>query len=178
MSQPKPWMSRTQKLLSSIALLAGVAFAIACGSGPQQPVPTQFSGYPMSEALKAVIQTHTDAGTDREKRVLLTTWFQDGDPQVARFMSIRPEGKCSTYQYVHQMEFRSASSKQLSPETVALILDATRELPPTQKPPLANMFIISFRNAAGVWDTRLYDRFSRPAALSTVIETTGAPIDP
>src|SRR4051794_6740956 len=121
MSYQKPWMSRTQKGIASIAVLIGVGFAIACGRGPQQPVPTQFGGYPMTEALNAVVQTHVDAGTDREKRVLLTTWFQDGDPRVARFMSLRPEGKCSTYQYVYQMEFRAASVKQLSPETVAAI---------------------------------------------------------
>ncbi|MDB5297464.1 MAG: hypothetical protein JWO31_3447 [Phycisphaerales bacterium] len=171
--------SRMKNGIAALAVaLAALTGGAGCGgSGPEHEVPAVFRDYPRSAALDEVIQTHVDAGTDREDRAVLTTWFQDGDPRVARFCSVRPSGKCSTYQYVYQTEFRAPASRQLTADTVRAIVDAARQLPPTQRPVLANMLIISYR-LNGLWQTRLYDRTNRPPAASTIFEVTGAPIVP
>ena len=163
--------------MAGLVLAVALGFVAACAGGPERPTPTVFADYPPSAAFDEVIQSHVDAGNDREQRMLLTTWFQDGDPRVARFCSVRPDGRCSTYQYVHQTEFRAPTARQLDPATMQVIQEAIHELPPSQKPPMANMLIVSFRED-GIWQTRLYDRMNRPAAVSTIIETTGAPIVP
>jgi hypothetical protein len=104
------WMSPREKWAARLALLAGLGFVAACATGPERPTPALYAGYERSPAFDEAIQTHVDAGTDREQRLLLTTWFQDGDPRVAQFCSVRPDGRCSTYQYVHQTEFRAPST--------------------------------------------------------------------
>lgn len=174
------WMSPRHRWLAALALMFGLATAIACGGGNKhQELPSQFAGYPSSEALSRVVETHIEAGTDtRYERALLTTWFLDGDPRVARFMSVTPAGKCSKYQYVHAAEYSGPPlPTQLSPRQMSTILDAVQHLPPGGKPPLENMVIVSFRKN-GVWETRLYDRTNRPPALSTIYETANAPIVP
>lgn len=180
MTSNQSWVSPVQKVLWSVAAVAGLAIVIACGGGSkQQAVPSQFASYPRSEALDRIIDTHVEAGTDsRYERILLTTWFLDGDPRVARFMSVTPAGKCSKYQYVHNAEYSGPPQPtQLSSERVSEILIAAANLPPSQQPRLENMVIVSFRKN-GIWETRLYDRMNRPPALSTIFETTGAPIIP
>ena len=178
MSYPQPWLSRAEKLLMGVLLIAGVGVMLACGGGPVGPVPAVLLGYPRSPALDEVIQTHIDAGSDsREERILLTTWFQDGDPRVARFSSLRPDGRCSTYQYVHKTEFRSPTKSQLDSTTLRGVTAVIATLPPSQKPDLANMVILSFRQN-GAWTTRVYDRLDRPAEVSTIFELTQSPIAP
>lgn len=174
------WMSPVQRWIAGVALVAGLATVLACGGGSKsKELPTQFAGYPASEALSRIVETHAEAGTDtRYERAVLTTWFLDGDPRVARFMSITPAGKCSKYQYVHAAEYSGPPQPtQLSPQAMSTILDALQHLPPSGKPPLENMVIVSFRKN-GVWETRLYDRMNRPPALSTLYETANAPIVP
>jgi len=180
MAYPHPWLTRTQKVLVMLALSAGLAMVVACGGGSrQQIVPSQFAPYPRSEALDLVIKEHVDAGTQSgEKRVLLTTWFLDGDPRVARFASVREDGECRRWQYVHQAEaLRPSPRAQLPAETLRLLHQSLAELPPGTQPPLENMIIVSWWNG-GVWETRLYDRLNRPSAVSTLFELTNAPIVP
>lgn len=176
----QPWMSPVQKFFASLAVVAGLAIVVACGGGNrQQPVPSLFESYPRSEALDRIIETHVEAGTDtRYERTLLTTWFLDGDPRVARFMSLTPAGKCARYQYVHSAEWSGPPQpSQLTAEQLATVLRSISELPPSGKPSLENMLIVSFKKD-GVWETRLYDRTQRPPALSTIFETTNSPIIP
>ena len=180
MTPSQPWMPPIQKFLASLAAFTALAIVIACGGGSkQQEVPSQFASYPRSEALDRIIETHVEAGTDtRYERILLTTWFLDGDPRVARFMSVTPTGKCSKYQYVFSAEYSGPPQPaQLTSEQVSEILLAATHLPPSQQPKLENMVIVSFRKD-GVWETRLYDRTNRPPALSTIFEMANAPIVP
>jgi hypothetical protein len=105
----------------------------------------------------------------------MTTWFLNGDPRVARFASVRPDGTCSIWQYLDRTEARGISRRQLPPDVLETINTAISELPPGTDPPLANMLIVSYRRD-GVWQTRLYDVMNRPPALSTIFAATGAPL--
>ena len=177
MNHPTRWMSPREKLVARLALVAALGVVAACASGPERSIPNLFDGYERSPAFDEAVQPHVDAGADKDQRMLLTTWFQDGDPRVAQFCSVRPDGRCSTYQYVHQTEFRAPSTRQLTPDVLRTIEAAFADLPASQKPPLANLLILSYR-LNGQWQTRLYDRMNRPPAVSTVVETAGAPIVP
>jgi hypothetical protein len=177
MLRHNPWLRPADKLLATLCLLVACGLAVSCGGGPQYPRPAAFAAYPPDPSLDEIVQMHIEAGTDRDERLVLTTWFQDGDPQVAQVCSIRPDGRRTTYQYVHKVSLNASKSIQLTPETLQTVMQALTTLPPSTTPPLANLLIVSFRQG-GQWQTRLYDRTSRPPGASTVFELTNAPIVP
>lgn len=165
--------------VAALLLMCAGLLLTGCATGSQYPRPAVFAAYPDDPALNRVVDHHVEAGRDaRERRLLLTTWFQDGTPRgVAQFCSIRPDGHQTAYQWVYEVSTTVPRVKEIPPETLDLIQQALASLPPSQRPPLANMLIVSYWNG-GVWQTRLYDRMKRPPGLSTVFELTGAPIVP
>lgn len=168
--------------LSLLLLVLGGSQAFltgGCAVGPQYNRPAVFQGYPADPALDRIVDMHVEAGRNpREARLLLTTWFQDGTPSgSSQICSVRPSGRLTTYQYVHEMSLTPPRVSDLPPETLSLIQTALATLPPTQHPALANMLIVSYW-LDGKWQTRLYDRTRRPPGMSTVFELTGAPILP
>jgi hypothetical protein len=178
MPYPTPWMRPADRVVAAVLAVVACGLLAACGGGPQYPRPATFAGYPADPALDKIVATHVEAPTDKQQRILMTTWFQDGTPAGASlFCSVTPEGRCSTYSYIPNVEFRAPRKRELPPETVALLRDALASLPVSQTPPLANMLIVSFWKD-GQWQTRLYDRTNRPAGVSTIFGLTNAPIVP
>ena len=131
-----------------------------------------------SPALDAIAKTHADAGTDRDERLLLTTWFLDGDPRVAMMSSVRPDGHVSAYRYVHDWSVQNSTKSDLVADQVLELRGAIDHLPASQSPPLAKLLIVSFRRN-GRWLTRTYDRTALPgrggAGYSPLTSTRSSP---
>jgi hypothetical protein len=163
-------------VLIACAAMAGVG----CG-GPRQPKrPGDFARYPSSPAFDAVVQAHADAATDREQSLVLTTWFLNGDPAVAMRSSVRGDGHVSVWRYLHDAgALTSSPGKDLVETEKAELQQVLEQLPPSEPPEAReNLLIVSHRDAAGRWVTRLYDRMRRPEAVSNLFVITGAPIQP
>jgi hypothetical protein len=178
MPHPTPWLRPADRWIGAVALLLAAGCIIACGGGPQYPRPVEFAAYPPNPSLDRVIETHVNAARDpRENRVLLTTWFLNGDPRVAQFCSVRPDGKRTTYQYVDAASFNAMKTVDLTPETVQTIERVAATLPPSHnpRPPLANLLIVSFRRN-GVWQTRLYNINDRPPGVSQILSMINADV--
>ena len=178
---PEHRLSRLERAGALCLLAVAAAVVIACGGGgpPRGLVPPALDGYPASPAMNGVIENHVQAVTDgRENRVLLMTWFLNGDPRVAQNCSVRADGRVVKYQYVHTVQMTNQGSGQLTTPAMAELQRLLAQLPSTTRPPTDRMVIISFRDPSGGWDTRVYDRTARPPAVDALYELTGAPIDP
>jgi hypothetical protein len=160
-----------------LLLLPLCVHAAGCGGGPPKPAGV-FAGYPPSPALEATAKLHRDAATDRDGRMLLTTWFHHGDPRVALVCSVRPDGTGSTYRYLHEDEaIQPGHRLALVADQVAALREAIDRLPGSQSPPPENLLIVSFRRS-GQWVTRTYDRTNPPPPAAELFAVTGAPIQP
>lgn len=180
MSSTTPPPRRARNLALACALLASCASVVGCAGSAPYDRPPAFHAYPPNAALDRVIVTHQEAGTDpKEARLLLTTWFLNGDPRVAQFCSVFPDGRRVTYQYVMDVASNAVQKVQLPPQTLRVLADAIAQLPPSAepRPPLANLLIVSFRQG-DAWETRLYDRTNRPPSVSTIFGATNAPVVP
>jgi hypothetical protein len=168
-----------EKLAFATLLASGLAAVLACGGGPPRgAIPADLVHYPPSPAFDEVIETHVKAGTDNERRIVLTTWFLNGDPRVGQFCSVREDGTCVEYQFVSDVRSLQSRKTIVPADTLTLLKGTLREMPRSVRPPLENVLIVSFRDPAGVWQTRVYDRTARPEAVSTIFGLTNAPIVP
>jgi len=176
MSHPSPWLRPLDRWIGAFALLLAAACLIACGGGPVYPRPQAFAGYPPDPALDRVIETHVNAGKDpREDQVLMTTWFLNGDPRVAHFCNVFPDGRRTTYQYVEAAALNALKTVTLPPEALQRIQSLTSQLPPSRepRPPMGNLLIVSYRQN-GAWYTRLYDVNARPPAVTQMMSMINA----
>jgi hypothetical protein len=180
-NSPLPNRAARSAAFLLLALFGGLMLGsnVGCATGGQYPRPAAFNGYPADPALDQIIDLHVQAGREpREARVLLTSWLQDGTTNgVVQFCSVRPDGHTTSYSWVRDVSTSIPRVKDLPPQTLQLLQQALATLPPTQRPPIANMLIVSFWYN-GQWQTRLYDRTRRPEGMSTVFALTGAPILP
>lgn len=177
---PEHRLSRLERAGVAVLSILALAVVVACGGGPPRGlVPRALDGYPSSPAMNGVIENHVQAATDtRENRVLLMTWFLDGDPRVAQNCSVKADGRVVKYQYVHTVQTTNQGVGQLSTPAMSELQRLLRQLPPTTRPPTDRMVIVSFRDESGAWDTRVYDRTARPPAVDALYALTGAPIVP
>ena len=158
-----------------------LAAAPGCSSlNRAKPIGGPFAPYPPSPALSAVVDTHKEAGADpRDELALLTTWFLDGDPRVAMMCSVQPTGHVSTYRYIHEYGIQPGRRAELVPNQMSALAEAVGQLPPSQRPPLDRLLIVSFRQReSGAWVTRTYDRTDPPAAVVGLFALTSAPLQP
>lgn len=173
---------RALPLLGLPCLLAALLACGPAGCSSAAPKPTgPWSAYPSTPALDAVKATHADAAGDREQRLLLTTWFPDGDPNVAQVCSVLPDGHVNTYRFIYDSSLQDNRKRDLSGEQLAALKQDLDALPPSQSAPLEDLLVVSFRQGGrqgGPWVTRFYDRTRRPPAVSDLFSVTGAPIDP
>jgi len=164
----------TWPILPVLLVISGCAGNTA---PPQATGP--LAAYPTTPAFLSVKAMHAEAGTDRDQRALLMTWFVDGDPNVAEYCSVLPDGHVSAYRLFFDSANQPHLKRDLDSEQLSQLKQTMDSLPPSQSPTLRDMIIVSFRDyTTGQWMTRTYDRFNRPAAVSTLFAVTGAPIEP
>jgi hypothetical protein len=169
-----------QRRSASIALLVIPLLLTLAGCGSEHardagPL-SHFSSSPAFDQIKA---THAEAATDKDQRALFTTWFVNGDPNVAEFCSVLPDGHVTTYRYVYNSAWHGGNKVDLTREQLSDLKQILETLPPSRSSNLRNLLIVSFRDyASGEWVTRTYDRTHRPGPVSGLFSTTGAPIEP
>lgn len=169
-----------------LAALSLAALLLATGAGCSSARRAKadqgpFAAYPASPALSAIIDTHKQAGADpQDERALVTTWFLDGDPRVAMMCSVQPTGHVSAYRFVHDYSIQPGRPlAELVAAQMADLAAAVGRLPPSQRPTLDNLLIVSFRQATdGAWVTRTYDRTDPPPAVVDLFLLTNAPLQP
>jgi len=164
------WLSRLT--LAAMLAIAGCAAVAPRDTGP-------LATYPTSPAFLSVKTMHAEAATDQDQRALLMTWFVDGDPNVAQYCSVLPNGHVSAYRIFYDSAVQNGVKRDLTQEQLSELKQTMNALPPSQSPTLRDLLIVSYRDySSGQWITRTYDRFNRPRAISDLFSVTGAPIDP
>lgn len=164
--------------LTRLTLAALLATAGCAGSTP--PADTgALSPYPQTPAFASVKAMHAEAATDRDQRALLMTWFVDGDPNVAQYCSVLPDGHVTTYRLFYDSALQNGLKLDLTRDQLSVLKQTMDSLPPSQSPPLRDLLIVSYRDYSdGQWITRTYDRTNRPPAVSALFTVTDAPIEP
>jgi hypothetical protein len=159
--------------LPALLALAG------CAGNPPPPDTGPLARYPSSPAVLSIKAAHADAGTDRDQRALLMTWFVDGDPNVAQYCSVLPDGHVSAYRIFYDSAVQNGLKRDLNSAELSELKHTMDSLPPSQSPAMRDLLIVSFRDyASGQWMTRTYDRTARPPGVSALFAVTGAPIEP
>jgi hypothetical protein len=153
-------------------------FIAGCAAAPPRETGP-LAAYPSSPAFVSVKAMHAEAATDQDQRALLMTWFVDGDPNVAQYCSVLPDGHVSAYCIFYDSAVQNGVKRDLGQEQLSELKQTLDVLPPSQSPTLPNLLIVSFRDySSGQWATRTYDRTNRPPAVSALFAVTGAPIKP
>jgi hypothetical protein len=156
-----------------------LAIAGCAGTAPPPKDTGPLAEYPASPAFLSIKSMHAEAGTDRDQRALLMTWFVDGDPNVAQYCSVLPDGHVSAYRIFYDVAVQNGLKRDLNSEELSELKQTMDSLPPSQSPVLRDLLIVSYRDyATGQWATRTYDRTARPSAVSALFTVTGAPIEP
>ncbi len=111
-----PALVRTDCQGRALWLTAVLALAGCAVSQPPQQAGLM-AGYPASPAFLSVKTAHAEAGTDRDQRALLMTWFVDGDPNVAQYCSVLPDGHVSAYRLFYDSAVQNGLKRDLAPSS-------------------------------------------------------------
>jgi hypothetical protein len=163
--------------IAGIMILLVAAFAqplkaqIGC---EEATVIKLFSSYPASQALQHIADSHAcRAALNRQHLTFYSTWFLEGNPQVAMQTRINQSGQASSVRSVFNWAEQAGKMNDLTEEQMKSVTNAIEELPESaQSIPLEFLYVASFKYK-GEWVTRIYDRRHLPAGITKLHAVVG-----